>query len=152
MTDMDRSPPPQDEVAEAASAESKPPEPYRYRIQFDEAMGRAAGRLMAVEHPRVRAWYWVVSLAVVALGLFVGFYFQVPGAILVILMPLGIWYATRTTRLARRIVRERLCLRCGYRLLESPVNEQGHGICPECGRAFSTHEYIRPPRRLHRVE
>ncbi len=43
-----------------------------------------------------------------------------------------------------RIVKKRLCLRCGMSLLQQPVDEQGTGVCPRCERDFNLGEYRRP--------
>ena len=44
-------------------------------------------------------------------------------------------------QIAREVVSTRLCLQCGYRLLEVPTDEHGDGRCPECGRTFNAAWY-----------
>ncbi|MHC5024765.1 MAG: hypothetical protein ACYTGG_12815 [Planctomycetota bacterium] len=125
------------------------PAPYHYEFQFDEAMSRAAAHLMRVEHRRLHFWFFAAVVGLIGLGALTWILFHRVALLLVPFYGLVLWYVWRQTRLVHRIVRERLCLKCGYRLLEIHTDERGRGICPECGRPFSEAEYIRPPKRLH---
>ena len=43
-----------------------------------------------------------------------------------------------------RILRHRLCLKCGASLVDKPVDDDGSGVCLQCGRGFNLGEYQRP--------
>ena len=53
---------------------------------------------------------------------------------------------TRIEYVKERILRDRLCLRCGYPLRMTPTDKLA-GVCPECGRPYHIKEYYRPNSR-----
>ena len=60
-----------------------------------------------------------------------------------------VWYLRRG-RLIRRVLLRRLCLECGYSLIQLPTDATGGGRCPECGRRYLMSEYKCPPRGYRR--
>ena len=53
----------------------------------------------------------------------------------------GFWHERRLRRAAIRICTRRLCLGCGYPLLNACAGADGAGVCPECGRPFHVGAY-----------
>ncbi len=144
-------------------APSRPPaipSAYNYSWQFDKAMQKPASRLHG-EHPVLRRF--IIAMIVVG-ALF---------AVLMVLMVTGtfrgwrvgsmpwlttplfhllfwpifaayLWYIRHKVDPLRHVIRERLCLGCGYSLRGLPVDAEHRGRCPECGRDYSLGEYVHP--------
>jgi ribosomal protein L37AE/L43A len=54
------------------------------------------------------------------------------------------WYTIRVKRIRKAVVKDRLCMNCGYSLLGTDTDERGLGRCPECGTVFSVGQYEAP--------
>lgn len=139
----------------AYSPDPLPPDANGYcyinRTHFDCALHKVMRRI----HPSlVLPLFWIASLTPpAAFAVFVASRRSLlgPALVLGVLVPVFMWLLTRKALLARRIVARRLCFRCGYSLVQSPVSEQGTGTCPECGNTFLLAHYRRPPRRYLRL-
>lgn len=128
---------------------------YAYELQFEDAMREAAIRIDRGQR-LMGGGFWTLAICLTIAGTYFLAMFMPNTQILLVPVYIGTVgmataIGTRTNRLIRRIVAERLCLRCGYPLLHAPVDEKEFGACPECGRRFNLAEYRRPPRRIHRV-
>ena len=60
------------------------------------------------------------------------------------------WYFTRIRRFVRRMIRQRMCFKCGYSLRRSPTDSAGYGTCSECAQAFHLGYYCHLPRGYKR--
>ena len=62
----------------------------------------------------------------------------------VVIIGLIIYHHAWTRDRHHRILRNRLCFKCGTKLLEAEVDDDGGGRCPKCDRDFNLGEYRRP--------
>ena len=129
---------------------------YFGRWHFDVRMEDSAKRLMTKHGNTFERFGWLIMAALffVTSGLGLWLFPSVPVSMVTCLavVVLAIWLSGRAKRFAIRIANERLCLRCTYPLLKSPIDEAGWGQCPECGRRFHNGEYVRPPVGYKRIQ
>ena len=131
---------------------------YKHREHFDAVLYSAAQRLLRQHESWIERWRsWAIAglMVIPAAGLLVLAFFSDFSSwllIVAVVVMFGVlaWHLTRVGRFMRRILAERLCLGCGYRLSESPIAEQGWGVCPECGERFHACFYRQLPRRYVR--
>ena len=62
----------------------------------------------------------------------------------VVIIGLIIYHHAWTRDRHARILRNRLCFKCGTKLLDAEVDDDGSGRCLTCGRDFNLGEYRRP--------
>lgn len=129
---------------------------YIDQDHFEKAMYAAAEHLrdsrgLGVESDLL-GWGWLAL--VVCFGLKVvldwDLFDWVPGGIPVYLvvfvglLVLSSIHAARVRRLQPDIEQRRLCVECGFCLLQTPVDAAGIGRCPECGSEFCVAQYSAP--------
>lgn len=144
--------------------------PYRYQRQFEAQFEEAGNRLIG-EHGSfteqfgwliLSLWFpasWVGSRAIEFVGVRLSFptdaieWTKAVGFALLVATgsAAAVWGFRGRRRFRDRLIAERLCLECGYSLLGSPLDADGRGRCPECGKTFDVVRYLRPPKRYHRA-
>jgi hypothetical protein len=122
---------------------------------FDKAMYEAAEHLKSIRtfglEGSILGWMWVAlgvtfGLKVLGFDLFDWVSFLQPVHFFWFLVML-VWsavYAARVQRLRPTIIKQRLCMNCGFCLLHTPTGADGLGTCPECGEIFVLAQYERP--------
>jgi hypothetical protein len=148
--------------------------PYRYQRQFEAEFEAASNRMIGEHGATTERFAWayvtifgglvciansriydliamVVMLVVPDLTIAVWLTRLIMGALFILFVVMMIWALRGRTRFRLRLVEQRLCFDCGYALIGQPIDENGHGRCPECGSSFDVRRYLRPPRRYHRV-
>ena len=144
--------------------------PYRYQRQFEAEFEQAGNRLIG-EHGTfteqfgwsiLSLWfpaYWIGPRVIEFVGVRLSFttdaieLTKAAGfmALVVTGIAAAVWGFRGHARFRRRVIDQRLCLECGYSLLGAPLDEKGHGRCPECAKPFRVATYLRPPKRYHRA-
>ncbi len=138
--------------------ERVPPDAFLYENtrHFDRVMRTAASRVIAADAGSYRM---TLSSAITGIGLVGALAAYVVGSVFIWVLPVFVvamiaiiaYEWTRIESVKERILRDRLCLRCGYPLRMTPTEELA-GICPECGRPYHVKEYHRPNWRWQEPE
>lgn len=130
---------------------------YRDAGEFNKAMDRAADAIRAAEGPDIAGTViWAALVGFQAFLYVTDWVFDwevrekiIPGVDLakplwVLIVGMVLFHHAWARYQHGRILKNRLCLRCGAKLLEVEVDEGGSGTCPKCRRAFNLGEYRRP--------
>lgn len=130
---------------------------YRDAAEFNKAMDAAAQSIRTTAGPDILGnviWWGLIAILIflyLADGVF-GWELRtdlIPGVDLVkplwlvVVAMIVLHFAWKRSR-QPRILRKRLCLRCGTSLVNKPVDDDGGGVCPQCEREFNLGEYQRP--------
>jgi uncharacterized Zn finger protein (UPF0148 family) len=146
--------------ADGADSEDAPPVErvvYRDADEFNKAMDAAAESIANAKGPDVLGhvvWWGIIALQA---GLYIAYWAfgwdvrrtLIPGVDLVkplwiVIVSLVVWYHVWTRGQHGRILRNRLCLKCGTSLLDVELDDEDGGVCPTCERRFNLGAYQRP--------
>ena len=130
---------------------------YRDAGEFNQRLDRAADSIHKAEGPDVVGGViWGGLVAFQAFLYVADWIFDwevrekiIPGVDLtkplwVLIIGLALFHHAWRHSQHARILKNRLCLQCGTKLLDLEPDEGGGGACPRCGREFNVGEYRRP--------